>query len=241
MEAQPLPEVAWLHTLAVRLIAAKSETPAVHFISDVYAEIVGIPDRRMAFRQLMSTVERLESLVEEIESPGARKTGWRVVNALGELFDPPALAISMTNFRNSNLAKLQLIEAAISSLEDLRYNGSTLEAQTVDFLTAIDELKAKFAASDEISEASKIVLRSQLDLLAKSLNRFSTSGVGPFRESVFCAFGRIVIELKGDSATSKLGYNEVMDGMLRLYGMAEAGGTILRLTGQAMGILPAAE
>jgi hypothetical protein len=239
MEASPLPEIAWLRELVLRIQQNKGDTPAIHAISDYYAAIAGLDDRNSAFRLLVNTLDKVERLVPEIASPGARKTAERVLLAYSELLDPTQLATPLTHFRSTNSARLQLIEAAISSLEDLRYDATALQARAIDFFEEIERLKAQFATSDDISDASKVILRAQLDLVGKSLTRMSNSGVGAFRDSVFTAFGRIVIELKADSGTNNRGVAEGIDGFLKLYAIAEAGGTMLKLTGEGIKLLTA--
>lgn len=230
MEAKPLPELQWLAALTRDLLGSSSGAPAMIVVSTKYAAITETTPA-IAFQELYRAILSLPALIAEMPPGGTRTVASKVVERFQELLDPETLSLDFNAYVKKHRTGLIFIDGAIAVLEDFRYDGSAFLASEVDLYAALAAMKDRFGAAESLSDASKTVLNGQLDLLAACVQRFQTSGVGPFRASVFSVYGRIKFELENDSKLRADDKKAILDDLLRWYDLAEAGGSLLRLGG----------
>jgi hypothetical protein len=233
METKIAPEIlnieAWLETI----LARTSKLPAILEISQAYAGVAQTSEEA-SFRELIRVVDSLPNLLGELPTDPSRKVATSVIERLNRLLDPKALGHEFGTWRNYHRANIDYIQSSIVIFHDLKFDSEIFLSKTPNLYEEIDKLRAKFASSDDISEPSKIVLRAQLDLLKKGVNRFQTSGVGAFRDSIFSIYGRITIQLEADKSISPAKKREIADDILRVWDIAQMGGDLLKLAGPAI-------
>jgi hypothetical protein len=231
MATLPLPDIQDIADLVRRIKEAPDlAQPAVAVVAELFRT-----DKQLApalcLVELVRLVNALEGVAVDLPEGGTRDVGNHVVDAIKALLDPQTLGEEFRQYRKRHAVDLEFVSRSLPLFRDLSYDGGALAASNSEIYAAIDAMKSKLGSYDGLSDASKTVLSAQLDLLAKSVHRFQTSGVGPFRDAVFSIYGKIRLQLDNDSDTSKDVKREVADDILRIYGLLQIGGGLLKLGG----------
>lgn len=235
-----LPEIQTIQLFLISLKqSAGSNQSALTTISDIWASMFQT-NRTTGMLEFVRLVQSLPSLVAEIPSKGQRRVAEKLVGRIEKLLDPTALATDMKSYIGRQASNIEFIEESLPLFEDLTYESDSLIAKLPDIYAAIEGMKSKFGQSPDVSDASKIMLIAQLDLLTNSVHRFQNSGIGAFRDSIFTIYGRITIQLESDENTSAEQKREIADDILRIYGVVQLGGDLLKLCGPVIAGLLAA-
>jgi|GEM_PF-2192843 len=230
MSQQIIPEIRHLRTLIERL-PEKGGDSAASVVIPLFAEIVGVDNDYESLSLLYRALDHLPALIaDKFPEKGRRAAALGVVEQLKDGFSPLKLARPYPEFgpRHGRALKRQLEVFPI--LEDLEFDTENLKAQTTTIVSEIEKMRLKVGNADDLSDASRTFLNAQLALMERAVLRFETTGVGPFRDSVLTAFGKIYLELSAADSKSVVA-KELIDNLLRLYGLLQAGGDILKLTG----------
>jgi hypothetical protein len=228
MEAKTLPEVESITALITGLRHnGESQQPAIALISTLFAGDKASPADGLL--ELIRVVNYLPALVADLPPGGPQRVGANVAERIKRLVDPETLGMETRAYVKRNLSNFEFIEDTIHIFHDMHFDGEAFIAKTADLYSFIDEMKGKFGLSESLSDASKTVLFAQLDLLRSSVHRFQTSGVGPFRDSVFSIYGRIVLELNADKTVTETDKRQIIDEFLRFYDLSQAVGSLLKL------------
>lgn len=228
-----LPEVARLQTLLDGFVPNDSvaKQSALFLVVERYADIVGDVTTEDALYLLLRSLNDLPDLiVQQFPEGGRRKTALTVVDRLKAIFSPRLLAQSYENFLARTATDRAIASSAIALMEDINFDGESLLAKTVEVVEEVAKVREKILQSDCLSDASKIFLSAQFELIERSVLRFEVSGVGPFRDSIFTSIGKIFVELKGQGSDSKVVAKELIDDLLRIYGLLQVGGDLAKLT-----------
>jgi len=228
-----LPEVQrFIGVLDHLLAAAPDKQRALDQLAVASAHAGGPGDTTGAFVTLMTSLDSLEGMVQErFSESGRREAALHLIQLTRSLLDLDDLVHPWEAYRARRYSVMQSARGMFVLLSDLKFDGEALLEKSLTLSEEISSLKKKFAGDDELSDAARAVLFCQLDLLHRSVARFQTSGVGPFRDSIFSSVGRIYIELAQDSGVSPDKVRSVIDDMLRVVNLAQVGGSILKLSG----------
>lgn len=228
-----LPEI--LHLKA--LLESLENVPDNHrkrgagrIIAEQFASITGTENLFDAYARLVAVIQNLSSLADEQFPEAGRKAAAYVgIGGLKGIFSPINLAIPFDQFLSNTDTDRRFLSATILLFDDVRFDSGALLSKATDIVSEIDALKEKIAKNDGLSHASKLIIGAQLTLIERSLLKVNSDGVGPFRDSVFTSIGRIYVELRGNNENDKIASRETLDDLLRIYGLLEAGGTLLSL------------
>jgi len=228
MEQKRVPEIEAITKLLADLRASgNSQQAAIATISTLFAGDRLSPAD--GFLELMRLVNYLPTLVADLPRGGPQRVGAKVAERVRHLVDPELLVLELRTYMSRVGHHIEFIEDTIYIFDEMTLDTAALSAKTADLYELIDEMKGKFAKVNSLSDASKSVLLSQLELLRSSVSRFQTSGVGPFRESIFSIYGRIVMELKADKGVTEADKKEIIDDIIRFYDMSQIAGSLLKL------------
>jgi hypothetical protein len=225
-----LPEITHLRALIERL-PEKGGDSAASVIVPLYGEITGINGDYAVISSLYRTLDHLPNVItDSFPEKGRRAAAIGVIEQVKENLSPLRLARPYPEFysRHGRALKRQLEIFPI--LEDLSFDSVALAGQVPSIVAEIEKLKAKVGVAEDISDATRIFLNAQLIILERALLKFEVTGVGPFRDVIFSSIGKVYIELavsNGDKPSAV----ELMDQFLRVYGLFQAGGELLKLGG----------
>ena len=207
-----------------------AKRPAATVLAAEFSRLGNLGSQYDGLLGLLSAVDSISPLIEEQFSEAGRKSAAiSVVDRLKTIFSPKNLSLNCESFLSSTQVDRLFVQAILPLLEDIRFDSSSLSASTTDIVQEINDFRVKIHKSDGLSHASKLVVDAQLSLMERSLLRFSETGVGPFRISVMSSMGRIFVELQRNPENSKSAVKDVIDDVLRVYGLLEAGGNLLTL------------
>ncbi|PTT78636.1 hypothetical protein DBR41_23010, partial [Pseudomonas sp. HMWF010] len=144
---------------------------AVMEFSQAYGSVVDI-DAEIAFRDLLRVVDGLPKLLDDLPSEPTRRVAQAVIDRINRLLNPKHFTVDFGQWKNMHHANMEAIIESIPIFHELKFDGDLFISNATNIYAEIENLKEKFAKSDEISEASKIVLRAQLELLHKTVSRF---------------------------------------------------------------------
>ena len=239
MSSAILPELQHLRKL-LESLPEKGGDSAMSVIIPIYSEITGADSDFAALALLYRTLDQLPEIVtEKFPEKGRRAAALGVVEQFKDHLSPLKLARPYPEYFSRHGRPLLKQLAIFPILEDIEFDSDGLAGQATSIISEIEKMRAKIDKANDLSDASRSFLGAQLVLLERAVLRFETTGVGPFRDSVFSSVGKIYIELavaNPDSTSAK----DLMDDFLRLYGLFQAGGDILKLTGPVIaGLLSA--
>lgn len=178
--------------------------------------------------ELMQLVCSLRSLIPDFPATGQRRVAERTIDRIERLFDPEPLSWNIKTFRNHFSSAIEQIKDNLPLFDDIGYDES-ISLTHIELIKHIANLRSKIASSEFISTETKSLILAQMDLLASSVNRFNTMGIGPFRDAVFLAYGKISIQLESDKESRADEKRAIMDDIRQLHGLAEGNGNLRRL------------
>lgn len=230
MSETTLPEIQRLRAL-IEQLPEKGGDSAASVIIPLYAKISGVEGDYETLALLYRTLDRLPELItEKYPEKGRRAAAIGVVEQLKENLSPTKLARPYPEFFSRHGRALRRQLDVFPVLEDIAFDSDALMSQATTIVAELEKMRAKVGSADDLSDASRSFLNAQLALMERAVLRFETTGVGPFRDSVFTAFGKIYVELAVSNPKSP-STKELIDNLLRLYGLFQAGGDLARLTG----------
>lgn len=177
---------------------------------------------------LMRSLHSLEQLALELPNAGMRRIAEKTISGLLSAFSTQNLVRDANGFRVTMSKELHLASANLEIFHELKLDRDNLSNSLKDIDKSIDDLRDIFAKSD-MSDASKSILSAQMELLKKSIDRFDKGTVGPFRDSAFSVIGRVVIQINGDEKLKSEDARKLVDDVLRLAGLIDAGSKVLTL------------
>lgn len=239
MTTDALIEIQYLKQL-IETLPASGSGSAMNVVMGAYGKIASIDDEYEAFLSFYKVLGSLPSIVEEkFPEKGRRAAALHIVEKMKDAFSPFKLSMGYSDFRGSYINSIRGIIFLMPILEDICFDASALVSNTDNIISEIDNIRKKVGISSDISDATRFFVDGQLILLERALLKFQSGGVGPFRDCVFTSIGKVYIELQSaDSKSSSV--KEIMDGVLRIYGLMQVGGDILKLSGPVISGLLAA-
>jgi|GEM_PF-2975737 len=225
-------EIKSLTSILERMLQPSAAAmPTVSMISRFMQESAGTNEAE-SIPTFFNHLRVVDGLIQEhMVSPGTRRSGERLRARLVKLFAGDNLGEKYNAFQPSQSHNIQAILDLISMLDVVQFNNDGLIERREEIGSSIDELLADVAESSELTEATKRIVVAQIDLIRRTLDRFETSGVVPFRESIYCSIGRLTIELKDLDENEGGRIRKVIDDIVRIKDMAEIAGGTLRLAG----------
>lgn len=242
VDPKPLPELARIESLLNTIIGSAGATaPALEvFLGRCHAEF----DNRStstSYNSLQASISGISDIVrEKFQEPGRRQVALNLIRILEEIFGVEAFQGTWADYQKRVRRDASSALNMMPLLQDLSFDSDRLLADRLSIIQQIEKLKSKIGIEENISDPAKTVLLAQLRLLEQSLEKFETTGVGPFRQSIFTVFGRVVLELEREENLSTAGKRELVDDVLRVYGLMQAGGDLLKLGGPVISGLLAA-
>lgn len=226
-----IPEVRFIEGFLVGIQKSPSSGAAFSAIIGIAAS-ASPGESREALFALIQAIDTLDRLCEErFERHHEKAMAQTVVRSLRSMLEPKHLNKSFDAFRQEHHASVHTALAILPLLGTLRYDADALLGHRDEIVSQVDALRAKVLSDDVLPDAAKHVIAAQLHLVNRSILRFETSGIGPFRDSLFCTIGRIEVVLKGETAEVRHRGNELADEVLRIYGLAQLAGDIASLAG----------
>jgi hypothetical protein len=230
---ETLPDITRLKMLIEGLHSdpSPSKTSALNVIVVRYAALIGddvSPEDGLYF--LLRSINELPSIIEQqFPEGGRKKAAMNVVSTLRSIFSPRLLSQPFETYLVRTDTERVVILSAISLLEDIEFDSEKLLMHGVEIVSEIGRIREKINAAEALSHSSKLVLNAQFELIERAVLRFETSGVGPFRDAVFTSVGKVFIELQGQGGEAKVVSRAILDDLLRLYGLLQMGGDLVRL------------
>lgn len=229
-----LPEISYLKQLLVKLPdvigPTNAKRAAAPIIAAEYAALSGAQDQFAGLSGLLGSIERLPNIItEQFDQDGRKQAAIAIVERIRNVFCPKNLALPAETFMSSTSLDQGIILSMLPLLEDIQFDSAALTAKTQDIFEEITAFRDKVGKVEGLSHASRVVIDAQMLAMERSLVRFTETGVGTFRESIFSSVGRIVVELQTNKNNEKLAIRETMDDVLRIYGLFEVGGNLLTL------------
>lgn len=229
MSGSRLPEVVLIFDFCENILSASgNNAPALATVSSTYTSISG--DAAGLFG-LFRLIDGLEKLPPDLSGAGVRVVAENLCKRLREVLRDEHLVRSFADYKVISKASYEFVIETISIFDEMKFDPVALVGENLHIQEEISKLQGRIYNSAEISDASKTVLAAQLELLRRSLERFSTVGVGPFRETVFSIFGKVVIQLEGDAGSNADAKRKVIDDFLRVCNLIQIGGGLVKLGG----------
>lgn len=223
MSTTVTPEVAALEQFLTQLTGIPSSTPMLSAIETYWP--TSAPNKLM---DVMRSLNALEQIISELPNAGMRKIAEKTVAGLIVAFSPQNLLRDIAGFRSALSNEIHLAKSNLELFHDLQMDRDKLINSAEEIEKSIEDLIDVFAKS-EMSDSSKSVILAQMELLKKSIDRFNKGTVGPFRDSAFSVIGRVVIQIHGDTKLKSEDARKLVDDVLRLAGLIDAGSKVLTL------------
>ena len=223
MSTTVTPEVAALEQFLVQIDGAPGTASMLSIVEGYWP--TSAPNKLM---DLMRSLHSLEQLALELPNAGMRRIAEKTISGLLSAFSTQNLVRDANGFRVTMSKELHLASANLEIFHELKLDRDNLSNSLKDIDKSIDDLRDIFAKSD-MSDASKSILSAQMELLKKSIDRFDKGTVGPFRDSAFSVIGRVVIQINGDEKLKSEDARKLVDDVLRLAGLIDAGSKVLTL------------
>lgn len=206
-------------------------SPAISAICRALRGIVPNAEKDPA-RILFDYIQSIDTLIEEhMLTPGSKRSGSRLRARIGDLFGSERLHQRYDAFQNEQRENILAILDLLPLLDDVQFNSSRLVEVRTDINESLLNIISDIAQSDQLSEATKRVVKGQVELIQKTLDRFEFEGVVPFRDSIFCTIGRLTIELRTSDEKQGAAIRKVVDDLIRVKEMIEVAGGALLLSG----------
>ena len=226
-----LPELQHIKSLIEALPRKGGGEIASVVVAQLYGQIIDEPNDFKAFFSLCNSIEGLRNLIEiRFPERGRKAAALSVVSQLQELFSPAAIGRPYNEFVQILRPMSDRIIDVFPLLEDIEFRSADLSAHKADIFEEIEKARDRLSSNADLSDGGRKFINAQFLLLEKALSRFEKDGVGSFSASVYSTIGRIYIELKNED-TSKAGVGEVLDTVLKIHGLLQVGGDILKLSG----------
>ncbi|WP_156449613.1 hypothetical protein [Caulobacter sp. CCH9-E1] len=233
MSTTVTPEVAALEQFLTQLTGIPSSTPMLTAIENYWP--TSAPNKLM---DVMRSLHALEQITSELPTAGMRRIAEKTIAGLVVAFSTQNLLRDISGFRAAMSNEIHLATSNLELFHDLKIDRDNLINSAEEIDRSIDDLMELFAKS-EMSDSSKSVISAQMELLKKSIDRFNKGTVGPFRDSAFSVIGRVVIQIHGDTKLKSEDARKLVDDVLRLAGLIDAGSKILTLAAPHIaGLLP---
>ena len=231
MTDEILPELQHIKSLIETLPRKGGAEIAFVVVTQTYGKIIDEPDNFRAFFSLCQSIECLRNLVEiRFPERGRKAAALSVLSQLQELFSPAVIGRPYAEFSQIFRARSERIIDVFPILEDIEFRSADLSARKTDIFDEIERARDRLSSNSDLPDASRKFINAQFLLLEKALSRFEKDGVGSFSSSVYSTIGRIYIELKNEDF-SKPGVSEVLDTVLKIHGLMQVGGDLLKLSG----------
>lgn len=219
-----------LNELPEKVGANNSKKVVGTFVAETFAPICGAEDHFGAMHALTNSIEKLPEIVcDQFQQGGRQQAALAIIQKLRSIFSPKNLDHSFENFLAATAVDRNVVLTMLPLLEDIRFDEAALNAKANDIVSEIEAFRSKLMMNGGLSHASKVVVDAQISLMERSILKFSETGVGRFRDSIFSSVGRIVIELQTNAGNEKIAVRTTLDDVLRIYGLMEAGGNLITL------------
>ncbi len=226
-----LPELVHLRALLASLPPKGGSENTATVVVPLYANIIAEEDEFSALLSLYTSIDSLVELVEiKFPERGRKAAALAAIESIKALFSPRSLGRPYNEFAAVLKNKTSQILSFLPILEDIEFDSDSLTVNKANIFTEIEAARDRLASNSDLSDGSRRFLNAQFILMEKALVRFEKDGVGNFSASVYSAIGRIYIELRDEDHT-KSGVKDVIDDVLRIHGLMQAGGDILKLSG----------
>ena len=226
-----LPEITRLASLLEALRGVRP-TPSSLVLTTLNEQLAVLGfDREIALLELMRTIDGLERIIPDIHSAAARRLAERLIKRVQRLFSAENLVLETKTFLSQQRQQMEFVLENLELFDELKFDAASLPGAAPGLLAELEALKGRVAKSGELADASRVLVLAQLDLMGRSINRFDRTGVGPFRDSLFSIYGRIVVELQGEDKNDKEAAREIVDDVLRVINLVQAAGGALALSG----------
>lgn len=230
--SQSLPEIGHLVALLDWLDTgpANAKRGVASQIATWYGGHISIEDQFEAHASLVAIIHSLPALIEEqFGEDGRRTTALATVEKLRNILSPQIMAHAMDAFLSVTVNDRQFVKATLPLFQDMRFGVAEFEAGVPEILKKISEFRANLQKSEGLSHASLVVIDAQMAIVERSVEKFSTGGVGGFRDAIFTSIGKIIVELKTNDSNSEAAVREVLDDVIRIYDVLEIGGKLVKI------------
>lgn len=163
-----------------------------------------------------------EQLTQSVTDPRRLLPHTQLIDRLKLVFAPESFGYDWPTYR-SRIVNPDMIGSL--GLLDADLPGPILSATDIVFINQdVQRLQQKVRKSN-LSPSWSALLTGQLDLIERSIARVNADGFANFNEVVFCAVGRLELELKvgrHDADAAEV-IREIVDDVLRIAGLAQVG------------------
>ena len=207
------------------------DAPAIRMLCQKLSAIVPL-QQATAPRVLFEHVSAIDRLIDEhMTTPGSRRAGQRLKDRIARLFEANELAKRYVQYQTDQRENVLAILDLIPLLDDVKFDGGKLLEARSGIVSALDDLLSEVGGSRDVSDPSKKLVLAQVEMIKRTLERFETDGVVPFRDSIYCTIGRLTLELRDVRDNEKDGIRKIIDDLVRVKEMAEIAAGTLKLAG----------
>ncbi|WP_370170242.1 MULTISPECIES: hypothetical protein [Hyphomonas] len=120
-------------------------------------------------------------------------------------------------------------------MDEMYLNSTQADFDMVEVEKIIEQLSRQIANADQLGENEKSLVSASLELVRRASSRARYGEVSAFRDEVYCAVGRLELNLRENSYTgdtTKI-IRRVSDDLLRIAGMIELSGHVVGMISYA--------
>jgi hypothetical protein len=157
----------------------------------------------------------------------------KIVDDLEEAFAIKALSKDASHTISRIRSSHDYMLFPLRIIEDMYLNSTKADFDIVEVEKTIEQLSQQVANAEQLGENEKSLVSASLELVRRASSRARYGEISAFRDEVYCAVGRLELNLRGKSHTDDAQkiIRKVSDDLLRIAGLIEVSGHVAGMIG----------